>query len=70
MADIVIDPTYPYIIKKEYADLISTTKDTSDRIQKNDDVVLFRKEITCSYIFGDKDDENLQRLVSEFKLHP
>ena len=70
VADFVYDPTYPYILKNEYADLIPESVDTSERIRKEKTTVMFRNEVTCCYIFMDKNDEKGQKIVEELNLHP
>ncbi len=68
LSDLVVDPTYPYIVNSEIAYLISTLTDTEFRRElDNNQVLLFRKEITCGYIFGDKED--ISFLVDKFELH-
>ena len=67
---LVTDPSYPYIVKNEYADLIPESIDTMPRIRKEKETVLFRTEITCGYIFMDKNDKRGQKLISDFNLHP
>jgi peptidyl-tRNA hydrolase len=62
----VIDPTYPYQVTGEIANLIN--KDTP--IYKGDGMfTLYREEVTCAYLFGDKDGA-AGGLVAELKLHP
>lgn len=69
LSDVVVDPTYPYIVNTEVASLISELSDTSFRKKLNDkEMLLFRKEITCGYIFGDKG--KLEFLLDRFSLHP
>lgn len=69
IADIVVDPTYPYIVNKEIADLINPTTHTVPPIVKNDgSVVLHRKETTCGYVFGTK--ESCKPVVGNLQLHP
>ena len=65
-AEKIIDPTYPYQVTGEIANLIK--KDMP--IFKGDGLfVLTREEVTCAYLFGDKDGA-AGSLVSELKLHP
>ncbi len=69
MSDLVVDPTYPYIVSSEIAGLINESKHTVDPIIKNDgNVVLHREEVTCAYVFGDK--EALKHVLGHLKLHP
>lgn len=63
------DPTYPYIVNQEIASLINSGNDTSERVYKDDKVFLCRNEVTCGYIFGDKNDDILQSIVGRFPLY-
>jgi hypothetical protein len=67
--DVIIDPTYPYIVNTEIAGLIDKSLHTVDPIVKQDGtVVLHRKEITCAYIFGEK--IVVKEHVKHLPLHP
>lgn len=67
----VVDTTYPYVVNKEIYSLIHTIFHSSDPIFKdNGQVVLFRKEITCGYIFLAEDDPIKDELVGDLSLHP
>jgi len=69
MADVVIDPTYPYIVNNEIANLIDPATHTVPPIVKNDgSVVLHRKETTCGYVFGTK--EQCKSVIGSLLLHP
>lgn len=70
----VIDPTYPYRVDSaEIANLIPTTVDTVPRTLNADPkapVTLFREEITCAFVFGDKEEIEALNILSHLKLHP
>lgn len=70
--DYVFDPTYPYFAPNaEIASLVSEDFDTIPREYPDDPlkpVLLYRKETTCGYIFGEKDE--VGPLVKHLKLHP
>jgi len=70
--DIIDDPTYPFIIPNvELFKLMDGNIFSSAPIFKaSGEVVCFRQEQTCGYVFGDKNDKNLRELVKSFKLHP
>lgn len=69
VADVVVDPTYPYIVNSEIADLISPEFNTVEPIIKGDgNVVFHRKEITCAYVFGTK--EQCKSAIGHLPLHP
>ena len=66
----VYDPTYPYIVDTEFANLIREDVDTEKRIYKDGKVVMFRNEITCAYVFGDKNSLEIKTMLKKFPLHP
>lgn len=69
---IVTDPAYPYFVENtEIASLIDKKWDTLPREYPDDPlkpVLLHRQEITCAYLFGEKDE--ISHLVQDLKLHP
>lgn len=66
----VVDPTYPYIVNHEIKDLIWGDKHTNEPHElESGDFVCFRNEVTCAYLFADKNDEYTQRLVGNLRLH-
>jgi peptidyl-tRNA hydrolase len=69
-AGVVNDPTYPYIIPTEQANLIPTSVDTMPRMLKGENTVMFRSEDTCAFVGGDKNDPMLEAIVGRFSLHP
>lgn len=65
------DPTYPYILSAEAAALVPETVDTLPRVPRPDGTVLmFRRENTCAWVFGDKNDNRLRLLLDNLQLHP
>ena len=66
-----VDPTYPYEMTAEAARLIPVEFDTAPRVPlENGNVLMFRREMTCAWLFGDKGDTTLKLLLDKFKLHP
>ena len=66
-----VDPTYPYAVSSEIANLIPTTGDTLGRIPNpNGTVTMFREERTCAWVFGDKNSFRLKLLLDCLQLHP
>lgn len=62
--DIVYDPTYPFWTTEEIANiLIEYNIATHNGNIKNKNHLLTRKELTCMYIFGDKN------VISEYVIH-
>lgn len=69
IADLVADPSYPYIVNPEIASLIPENRDTLPRIEKEDQVVLFRNEVTCGFVGGDKNNPVLEEILGHLNLH-
>lgn len=67
----VIDPTYPYIVNKEVCDLIDSSRHTmAPHELESGDMVCFREEVTCAYLFGDKNNPVTTEYIKHLKLHP
>ena len=67
----VTDPTYPYIVNSEIFSILPEELHTERaRRLDNGDYLCFRKEVTCAYVCGKKEDENVKKLVGYLKLHP
>lgn len=67
----VWDETYPFITTPEVAELIPKSKLTAPMIwDSSDRVVLFRKEITCGYVFLLDGSSDQKELVGDLPLHP
>lgn len=68
-AEIIVDPTYPYIVDNEIIDLIDPKKHTAPWLDiGNGRWVCHRKEETAAYVFGDKRD--LEPFLGKYPLHP
>ena len=68
--DEVVDPTYPYIVNGEIKDLISGPTHTNIPHElESGDFVCFREEITCAYLFADKEDLITKDLIGHLNLH-
>jgi len=74
LSDKVIDPTYPYRVDGETAQLIpSDIWDTAPRPEITDPkatYTLCRAEMTCAYVFGYKEEIERAGFLSHLKLHP
>lgn len=71
VADIVMDPSYPFFVDAEVASLISPDKATLTPVRgPNGTVLMTRPEPTCGWILGDRNDVLLRFLVDKFDLHP
>lgn len=70
-AGLVYDPTYKYSVDTEVASLIPFSSNTADSLfSDNGLVTLFRKELTCGYLFVDSDSTDKEVLVGALPLHP
>lgn len=68
-AEIVVDPTYPYIVDSEIVNLIDSDLHTVAPIKLDDGrFVCHRKQATAAYVFGDKRD--LEPFLGKYPLHP
>lgn len=69
ITEMVLDPTYPYIVDSEVAGLIDPKHHSVDPVQLPDGrVVCHRAEYTAIYFFGMKED--IKQYVGKFPLHP
>lgn len=69
VAEIIVDPTYPYIVDEEIVHLIDADRHTVEPIDiGNGKFACHRREATAAYVFGYKED--LKQYLSEFSLHP
>lgn len=67
----VYDDTYPFNTTTEIAALISKRKFTAPPIIKPENrVVLFRRELTCAYVFVADGSSDQIELVGDLSLHP
>lgn len=65
-AALSVDPTYPYLLHREYADLIKHPEDHPPVPTGNGMMLCFREEITAAYVFGFKD--VLRPILRDFPL--
>lgn len=66
LADVIIDPTYPYLVSKEIA--LAHNKEWVSETCNGDMVVMLRQELTCGYTLIDKDDPLATFLFKNFPL--
>lgn len=67
-AGITVDPTYPYVLHREYAGLVQHPAAHPPKPLGNGMMLCLREETTAGYVFGDKRD--LQTIVGRFPLVP
>lgn len=67
-AQTVVDPSYPYRVNQEVASLIPIERDTIPRVVNSDTVNLWRREVTCAFVFGTK--EACAPVIGHLPLHP
>lgn len=69
VADVVVDPTYPYLVDKEIVPLMDDSVHTMPPVPgPPGKMVCFRSEVTTAYVFGDK--AELKILLGSFDLYP
>lgn len=68
IADNIIDPEYHYKVNGEIAKLLNPSE--AHIFEGNKEYNLFRREVTCGYIFGDKEDIAATKILADLKLHP
>ncbi len=69
VAEIIVDPTYPYIVDAEIMPLIDRTRHSVEPIDLgNGKFACHRREATAAYVFGYK--EHLKQYVGDYPLHP
>lgn len=69
IGELVIDPTYPYIVDAEIVKLIDPKTHTQIPFDLEDGRYLcHRNEVTAAYVFGYKDE--LEQYVGKYPLHP
>lgn len=69
IADVIQDPTYPYIVDSEVVRLIDPTLHTEPPKQMADGrFICFRLEGTAAYVFGRK--SQLEPYIGRYPLHP
>lgn len=67
-ADLVTDKEYPYEVSEEIMRLLPESLHTQPPIKTRGAWMCFRKEVTCGYVFGLKDD--LSVILRQFDLMP
>lgn len=67
----ILDPTYPYRVSGEVANIIDPVgnQNQGHTYDGNKEYTLVRPEVTCAYVFGDKEGAAGQ-LVAGLNLHP
>lgn len=71
LAGHVFDPSYPFVVNKELMTVIDSALLTEESVYKdNGQVVLFRHELTCGFIFLVEDSSDQIELVGDLPLHP
>lgn len=67
--DYLIDPEYSYIVEGEFINLIDKNKHVLDPVLKSDGKwIAWRKEMTCFYAFGDRNDTVFKEQFSGLNL--
>jgi hypothetical protein len=67
----VVDPSYPYIVDTEVANLIEDRRHTLiPQTVSESKSVCFREEVTCAYAFSEKNNPLLRLVTGHLSLHP
>jgi hypothetical protein len=67
--DYLIDPEYSYIVQDEFIELIAEDKHVLEPVRKDDGTwIAWRKEMTCFYAFGDRNNPVFKEQFSGLKL--
>ena len=67
----VIDPSYPFVVDKEIADLIPKTETTKIVGElDNGKVLMVRPEFTVAWLLGDRNNTKFRALFDGLSLHP
>lgn len=70
--DIVTDPSYPFFVENsEVANLIPQTSTTKIiKTMTDNRVLMVRKEITCAWFIGDRNNSEFKNLFEGLSLYP
>ena len=69
--DIVTDPSYPFFVENiEIANLITQPSTKLIKTINDGRVLMVRKEITCAWFIGDRNNTDFKNLFSGLSLHP
>lgn len=69
MAGVVHDPEYKYSVPLKMRHCMNQSIETAKRIITDKEVIMFRDEITCGYIFV-SEDAPIREFLNNFPLHP
>lgn len=77
-ADLVIDPSYPFLVDAEIVPLLLSTEvkgvvefmnGQNPPLYGDSKVLLTRPELTCGWMLGDRNDERFKEIVKGLPLH-
>ena len=70
-SEFVYDPEYSYVVPEELYPLINPEYHVIPAIPKfaNGDMLCFRNELTCGYVFGDRNDVEFKNNFIEYPLY-
>lgn len=66
-ADKTFDPSYPYLVDREIAELIDHSEEEYGPVPVGDKMMCVRHEMTAAYVFGRKDD--VRSFVMDLELY-
>lgn len=68
--DKIIDPTYPFLVDREICHLIDPCLARFEEHIDDRRSLYVRKELTCAWFLGDREDPNFKSLFNGLSLHP
>jgi len=69
VCDIVIDPSYPFLVDIELDPFLKSVTELTRVKQVSDSQVLYtRRELTCAYALGDRNDPEFASIFSDLSL--
>lgn len=68
ISGVTFDPTYPYFVDAEIYPFINADTHTLPAVRMSGQYMCFRNDWTAAWFFGTKED--LQPILTKFKLHP
>ena len=67
--ELVVDPSYPFLVDHECTPFLKDSQDVSFNKKMDDRFDLFtRKEITCAWFLGDRNNREFKSVFENFKL--
>lgn len=65
----VVDPSYPFLVSREVWEWANSLNSVPGNLRGDDMVVVTRKEVTCAWFLGDRNNPEFKNLFEGLKLH-